>query len=330
MAQTDNQAMSIIDASIVICTYLRTRELFDTLNALCRQSVPRAQFEVVIVDNDPEASAKEACAPFARAFRNLAYVKEESLGVSFARTKGAMQAHGDWVAYLDDDCVPEPTWLEHLLRGTVVSPKPGVVAGTVLPSWSSEPPTWLRPEFHPYLSLCDYAGPASGFWLGFPAQYPLTANSAYPRALLVELGGFSSQLGRKGNDVLLWGEDTELNFRIQKAGYGMWYCPKAVVHHVIPAARMKRSFFRSRYYWDGRTWALLHLRAFGPQKVRKELCRHMTYHLAGLVYYGAVVRRNPFLAECLVRKSFGYIAQAIQILRNGAGQADFTLQGSTV
>ncbi len=41
----------------------------------------------------------------------------------------------------------------------------------------------------------------------------------------------------------------------------------------------------------------------------------LAFNLAGLIYYGAFVRRNPFLAECLVRQSLGYIAQPIQILR---------------
>ncbi len=128
--------------------------------------------------------------------------------------------------------------------------------------------------------------------------------------------------------MLLSGEETDLNFRIQKAGYQIWYCPKAVVHHVIPAARLSKTFFRSRFYWDGRTWALLHLHWFGASRVRRELFRRMTYNLAGLIYYGAVVRRNPFLAECLVRESLGYVAEAVQILKRGNEREDGFLQVS--
>ncbi len=52
----------------------------------------------------------------------------------------------------------------------------------------------------------------------------------------------------------------------------------------------------------------------------------LTYNLAGLICYGAFVRRNPFLAECLVRESMGYIAQALQILSKGKERGDASPQ----
>lgn len=320
----------MVDASIVICTYRRPQGLEATLEALCKQTYSPLLFDVVVIDNDPQASASGALSAFSRTFQNLEYVQEATIGISFARTRGATRARGEWVVYLDDDCVPERSWLENLLGGTRVQPTPGVVAGTILPAWLCKPPRWLIPDFMPYLSLCNYQGPEDGFWLNFPVEYPLTANSAYPRDLLMELGGFNPSLGRRGSNILLWGEDTELNFRVQKAGYGLWYCPKAVVNHVIPTARLEKAFFRSRYYWAGRTWALLHFHWFGAQRVREELCRRLTFNLAGLIYYGAFVRRNPFLAECLVRESLGYIAQAIQILKKGNEREDASLRVSKV
>ena len=163
-----------------------------------------------------------------------------------------MLAHGDWTVYLDDDYVPERTWLEDLLSGVDVDPKPGAVAGTIVPAWPCKPHRWLRPDFHPYLSLCNYEGQEGSFWLSFPSHYALTAKSAYLRGLLLESGGSNLQPGRRGNGVLLRGEDTDLNSMMHKAGYGMWYCPKAVVHHAIPVQRLSKPFFRTRTYWAGR------------------------------------------------------------------------------
>ncbi len=215
----------------------------------------------------------------------------------------------------DDDCIAEGSWLEELTSGQVVGA--GVLGGPVLPIWPGALPGWLTPDLYPYLSLCNYEGPEDGFELNFPTQYPVGANVAYPKHLLLEMGGFKPELGRRG-DVLLSGEEMDLNFRLQEAGYKIWYRPKAVVHHVIPPARLKKAFFRSRYYWDGRTWALLHLHWSGTQRVRRELCHHLTWGLprilARLVYFG-FLRRNGFHAECLVREHWGYIAEAIQILR---------------
>ncbi len=317
--------MLMMDISVVICTFRRPQELAATLKALAQQTRACSLFEVVVVDNDPQASASAVVEQFSRVFYHLEYVREPTVGISFARTRGAMLAQGEWVVYLDDDCVPDPGWLENLLDGTRVQPTPGVVAGAILPTWLCKLPSWFCSDYLAYLSLCNYHGPENGFWLDFPTQYPLTASSAYPRSLLIELGGFNPELGRRGDRILLWGEDTELNFRIQKAGYGLWYCPKAVVHHVIPAARLEKEFFRSRYYWNGRTCALLHLRCFGTQRVRRELCRRLTWglarDLARLVYFGLVCR-NPFYAECLARESLGYVVQAIQILKgNGMPMA---------
>lgn len=55
--------------------------------------------------------------------------------------------------------------------------------------------------------------------------------------------------------------------------------------------------------------------------------RRLTFNLAGLIYYGAFVRRNLFLAECLVRESLGYMAQGIQVLKSGERE-DPSLQAS--
>ncbi len=307
----------MIEASIVICTYRRPRELAGVFQGLGSQTIKPSSFQVVVVDNDVCESARETVAGFSPSFPNLEYVVERSLGLSYARMQGSKAARGDWIIYLDDDCIPEGSWLEVLTSGHEVGA--GVLGGPVLPIWPGALPGWLTPDLYPYLSLCNYEGPEEGFELNFPTQYPVGANIAYRKHLLLEMGGFRPELGRRG-DVLLSGEEMDLNFRIQKAGYGLWYCPKAVVHHVIPPARLKKAFFRSRYYWDGRTWALLHLHWYGTQRVRRELYLRLTWgmmrNLARLVYFG-FVRRNPFYAECLVREQRGYIAQAIQILKKG-------------
>lgn len=304
----------MIKASIVICTYRRPQELAHALDGVQQQTAEPSRFEVIVVDNDPENSAMDLVQSRSLTLRNLRYVQEPALGIAFARTRGLNSAEGEWVVYLDDDCVPDKSWLAELFSHMDTPAPPGVITGPVLPAWPYTPPKWLTPDFYSALSVCDYAGPAGGFWLDFPRQQPLSANSAYPRELLLRLGGFNTRYGRQGTS-LRSGEETELNFRLQAMGLGMWYCPRAVVHHHFPPVRLTRAFFRSRMYWAGIDEAHLSFDLQGRSQLRKRMARRLILDPVRFLGYGLVLRRNPFLTEIYFRELFSYTAEAVRLLR---------------
>jgi GT2 family glycosyltransferase len=307
----------MLQASIVICTFNRNRELAATLEGIQNQSINRNEFETIVVDNSEESFARLVVEQVKSKFPNLIYQHEPRIGLSNARNLGVSAAQGEWVIYLDDDAVPEEKWLENLFKCLNTIDKMGVVGGSVLPVWPTRIPGWLTNELFPYLSISEYNESNELVVLDFPDEYPVGASIAYPRELLEKYCGFNSKLGRKGN-LLLSGEETELNLRLHNDGYPIYHCPQAIVHHQIHPTRLSKSFFRSRYYWSGRTWALIHSELFGEHHIKKELLRRfligLTIDTARWIYYGILIRRNPFLIELYLRETIGYIQQGLLLM----------------
>ena len=95
-------------------------------------------------------------------------------GPATTRNRGWRQAAHEWVAFLDDDVVPDPAWLRRLAADLTVPPEVGGVQGQVrvpLPD-DRRPTDWERVT----------AGLADSDWI--------TADMAYRRAALERVGGF--------------------------------------------------------------------------------------------------------------------------------------------
>src|SRR5207244_11271445 len=75
------------------------------------------------------------------------------------------------------------------------------------------------------------------------------ANMAIPRALLVQVGGFSPALGRRGGN-LVSNEETHLELRLVRAGHPCLYDPRIRVRHLVPAARLSRRWLLRRSFWQ--------------------------------------------------------------------------------
>jgi glycosyltransferase involved in cell wall biosynthesis len=153
---------------VCIATYRRPRGLRRLLGGLQAQQLPQAavpQVRVVVVDNDPEASARELCEE-ARGWLRfpLVYVLEKRRGIPQARNTAVATSLGeaDFLAFVDDDEVPDPGWLMELLR---VQQARGAdaVAGPCLPLFEDGAPAWIgrgrffEPRRHTTGARIDYA-----------------------------------------------------------------------------------------------------------------------------------------------------------------------------
>ncbi|MFF5290237.1 glycosyltransferase family 2 protein [Paractinoplanes globisporus] len=134
-------------------------------------------------------------------------------GPAAARNVGWRAARHEWVAFLDDDVLPEAGWLDRLAEDLATAPEQvGGVQGTVrvpLPP-GRRPTDWERVT----------AGLASGKWI--------TADIAYRRVALARAGGFDERLPRA------FREDAELAFRVRRAGWSLRRGSRRVTHPVRP------------------------------------------------------------------------------------------------
>lgn len=114
--------------SVVIATRNRAESLKDTLTSLTRQS--REPDEVIVVDNGSTDHTKEVVLSFSDRL-NIKYVYEAVKGVPHARNAGTQNARGDIVAFIDDDCVADESWLKQIETPFIRDPSIGVVGGEI-------------------------------------------------------------------------------------------------------------------------------------------------------------------------------------------------------
>jgi glycosyltransferase involved in cell wall biosynthesis len=253
---------AVESVSVLICTYNRATLLKETLDALQRATVPdRCSVEIVVVDNNSSDETAQVVDRAASAGPlPVRYLLERQQGKSFALNAGLCLTRGDIIALTDDDVLPSQEWLVRIVANFRAEDIV-FVFGKVLPRWEVPPPAEMltlraRDIWGP-LALIDYGnGPDRYDAASFGRKrLPVGANLAIRRDAVEQVGGWRTDLGRVDN-TLIAGEDHELCVRRFRARlYAGVYDPTVEVRHLVPASRLTRRYFRSWFYWHGRTMA---------------------------------------------------------------------------
>lgn len=103
--------------SIVICTYNRADYIGEAMDSLYQQSLPKDQFEVIIVDNNSTDQTEAVCNAYITTHPDghFYYLKELRQGASFARNTGAAIAIAPLLCFMDDDAVANKDYLERII-----------------------------------------------------------------------------------------------------------------------------------------------------------------------------------------------------------------------
>ena len=118
-----------IKFSVVIPTYHRPKELTRCLMGALSQETPKDRYEIIVVDNDIKGSAEKTVQKIQGERRRIRYERRFSNNLSEARNLGARVGIGEWIAFLDDDCVPKPDWLKTAMELLQENRHPGLVFG---------------------------------------------------------------------------------------------------------------------------------------------------------------------------------------------------------
>jgi GT2 family glycosyltransferase len=217
--------VSILEASVVVPTRDRPRELERCLAALARQDVEG--LEVIVVDDGAHPSGA-AVAVIERACPGARLVRSPGRGPAAARNLGARVAAGEIVCFTDDDCEPSRDWA----RGLVEAARAGAVAAgrTVAPAGAGATVVASQAIVdHLQLSTLDRRG-----LLGFAPACNLAAR----REVLARLPFDESYPGAAA-------EDRDWCERAVVAGLAPVYVPGATVVHRQAAGA--RSFIGRQY-----------------------------------------------------------------------------------
>ena len=229
--------------SVVILTASRHVSLSNSLESLEKQSF--RDFEVIIVDNAPDPESDRIVSGCRLPCLHIK--NQEGASYAEARNLGIHAARGEFVAFLDDDCVADPAWLQNL---ALASGDADAAAGMALPFRQLPFPPWWDEELNWLLGL-SVPGLLDLSTGGI--HYPMTSNMLIRRCILLEekfqeIGGEFSQ---KGTRRYAGREDVELWRRLRLKGWRCIIAPKAVVYHDIPSDRFRLSYLARRAFNDG-------------------------------------------------------------------------------
>ncbi len=236
--------------SVVVCAFTpeRIEAIREAIESLGAQTFAPNDV-VLVIDHSPEL--EQTCRERWPAIRVVP--NRERQGLSGARNTGLAESGGEVVAFLDDDAVAAPDWLERL-RSAYADPSVLGAGGAVRPAWSEGRPGWFPTEFD-WVVGCTHSGmPAQPS----PVRNLVGANMSFRREALLEVGGFRHELGRIGA-IPAGCEETDLCIRIgQRWPRGtILYDPAAAVDHRVPAERGRLRYFLSRCRGEGRSKAVL-------------------------------------------------------------------------
>jgi succinoglycan biosynthesis protein ExoM len=284
---------------LCIATFRRPAGLARLLEGVRDLAVaPGTALSVLVVDNDPAATALDLCARLAEGFpMPLHYAHEPRPGISHARNRAVEEARArgaDWIAFLDDDEVPTPGWLMELVR---VQDRydADVVCGPVLARFEEPAPDWVvRGRFFDRAQLAT----------GSAVPYAHTGNVLIRAALFQDPAcRFDERLALTG------GEDTLFFLQLAAAGRRLVWADDAVVHEWLPAARVRARWLLRRSFRKGTAWSYCERRVRPGGRVR------LVRLAKGL---GRIVRGSLRLPVALVRGRSGVVA-TLQDVAVGAG-----------
>jgi GT2 family glycosyltransferase len=216
--------------SVIVCTHNGARTLPECLEGVSRLSYP--DFELIVVDD----GSGDDSAEIARA-HGAEVIEIEHGGLSVARNAGIRRSRGEIVAFLDDDAYPDPDWLHYLaavlrgeghagVGGPNIPPEDGMVADCV----AAAP-----------------GGPIHVLVSDREAEHVPGCNMAFRKSALEQIGCFDDRFRVAGDDV-------DVCWRLQEAGWTLGFSAGAVVMH--RRRDSVRRYLRQQYGY-GKAEALL-------------------------------------------------------------------------
>jgi GT2 family glycosyltransferase len=280
-----------MQVAVCIITYQRPQgltRLLEGLNGLTFEG-EAPEIRCIVVDNDEADTAREVCELIRPGFQwGLECHLEPQRGIPFARNRAVACAldGADFIAFIDDDEVPEPSWLQELLGAQRVH-SADVVTGPQLRTVDGDVPEWIRRG-----RILELRRHKTGREMLHASTGNVLARAEVFRTIAPV---FDERFGLAG------GSDVHFFRRVHLAGYKIVWCDEAVVHEHMPAERATAKWILRRAYHVGNTWALLDIELGSPLTTRAALAVQSLWSAAKgiiLLPLGLVLGKRGLVRAC--------------------------------
>ena len=232
---------SAIRIAICVATFRRREQLQLLLQGIARLTFRKVQMPeigIVVVDNDEQAGAREVCQAVSVPWP-IRYAVEPRRGITYARNRAIAEAgEVDFVAFIDDDEVPSPHWLDELLWAQAEFAA-DVVSGPVIPRFSPDVSDWVK---------------RGGFFDPRISTTGTLRNTCASNNVLVATKVFGRLPQFDDSFALSGAEDTNFFLRVNHAGYKIVWSQEAYVCEMISPERANVAWLLRREYQTGNGW----------------------------------------------------------------------------
>lgn len=243
--------------SIIIPTFNRADQLNRTLFSLLELKTDRNLFEIIVVDNGSTDNTKEIVEKYIEQNRNttIRYIYDAMPGLLTGRHRGAKEAKGEILTFIDDDVQISSTWLDTILEVMSTKPEVALLTGSNLPLYESYPPKWISYFWSKdengkkcgWLSLMDFGNEEKEIHPNFVWGLNFTIR----KNIFELLGGFHPDNIPKAYQHFQGDGETGLTAKALIKGYKAYYHPGVMLYHQVTSDRMTIEYFKKRAFYQG-------------------------------------------------------------------------------
>lgn len=220
--------------SVVICTYNREEILAVSLDNLLHQADLQHVDEVIVIDNASTDGTANAIRNLATTHSKVKYIYEPMSGLSYARNRGGKEAKSKYVFYLDDDALADTNTFSLAFQNITEHPHIKALGGVYVPWYLQGRTKWYKDHYgSKYFSR-------NGLHELKEHEYWSGGIMIVEKELLQKAGYFNPQLGMK-NDQIFYGEELDLQKRIENLGVKVYGNDNLVIQHLVKPDRQSIS-----------------------------------------------------------------------------------------
>lgn len=247
--------------SVIIVTHNRNRDCKEVVNSILMQK--ESPHEIIVID---DASSN----PFQFENSKVKVIRNTSeRGLASSRNLGIQLSTGNIVAFIDDDALAPPDWVEKLQKA--FTDDIDVVGGPCKPLYLSPIPNWWNENLY-------------GILVGINHNGIIGCNLAVRKEVFNKVGYFDERLGRKYGKLTSH-EETEFLQRIKKKSGKIVFKKNLIVYHKIYPNRLTMSYLLKRVWYNGISECIMYSISEYPKKILGCIRRIIVYMLKMLIDY---------------------------------------------
>ncbi|MBK4732787.1 glycosyltransferase family 2 protein [Oxynema sp. CENA135] len=237
----------MLDFTVAIPTYNGAERLPQVLEKVRSQiQTESLKWEVIVIDNNSSDNTEEIIENYQETWPRsipLRYWFEKKQGLAFARQRAIQEARGTYVAFLDDDNLPNSDWVKSAHSFAEQHPHAGAISGQIHAQFEVEPPADFK-RIQAFLAIREHG---SQPFLFKPQDLRLPPGAGLvirKQAWIESVPKNPGVIGNTGQS-LARGDDYEPLLYMHKEGWEIWYNPDMHLDHVIPHWRLEKDYLFS-------------------------------------------------------------------------------------